>query len=264
MRVVSLVENTSKGEFKAKHGLSLYIEAVGHKMLFDLGPDDTLFENAQRAGIDLTSVDTVIISHGHYDHGGALDKFLDLNTKAEIYIQEQAFEKHYAKALFKKLNVGIEPSLKEHPQITLLKGDYRIDKGLLLFTVYGESILRSTANDTLYSAQGRDDFSHEQNLIVFGERTVLIMGCGHKGVATIMKAAEQHQPDICIGGFHLFNPMTKKTVSTQLLDELSEVLRQYDTHYYTCHCTGEKASEYLMGKLSNISYFSCGEELKIG
>lgn len=46
MKIISLVENTTKSELKAKHGLSLYIETKKHKILFDLGPDKTLFENA--------------------------------------------------------------------------------------------------------------------------------------------------------------------------------------------------------------------------
>ena len=71
MKIISLVENTTKSELKAKHGLSLYIETKKHKILFDLGPDKTLFENAVKRNIDISKVDTVIISHGHIDHGGA-------------------------------------------------------------------------------------------------------------------------------------------------------------------------------------------------
>ena len=51
MKIISLVENTTKSELKAKHGLSLYIETKKHKILFDLGPDKTLFENAVKRNI---------------------------------------------------------------------------------------------------------------------------------------------------------------------------------------------------------------------
>lgn len=83
MRITSLVENTTKSELKTKHGLSLYIETKLHKILFDLGSDSTLFENAMKRNIDISKVDTVIISHGHFDHGGALKKFLDINSLAK-------------------------------------------------------------------------------------------------------------------------------------------------------------------------------------
>lgn len=75
MIITSLVENTSHSEMKAKHGLSLYIETKRHKILFDLGPNRTLFDNAAKRNIDLSPIDTVIISHGHMDHGGALAQF---------------------------------------------------------------------------------------------------------------------------------------------------------------------------------------------
>ena len=75
MKITALVENTTNQGWRTVHGLSLYIETPGHKILFDVGPDDTLFANAERAGVDLAAVDTAIISHGHSDHGGALKKF---------------------------------------------------------------------------------------------------------------------------------------------------------------------------------------------
>ena len=60
MRITALVENQSNCDLKPTHGLSLYIETQKHKLLFDLGPDRTLFENARKKGIRLEDVDTVV------------------------------------------------------------------------------------------------------------------------------------------------------------------------------------------------------------
>ena len=87
MRITALVENRSDCGLIPVHGLSLYIETERHKLLFDLGPDDTLLKNAEKRGIDLGEVDTVVISHGHYDHGGALAAFLQVNQMAKVYVQ---------------------------------------------------------------------------------------------------------------------------------------------------------------------------------
>lgn len=75
MKITALVENVSTSDLKAKHGLSLYVETKKHNLLFDLGPDQTLFKNAKKRNIDLKKVDSVIISHGHVDHGGAMKNF---------------------------------------------------------------------------------------------------------------------------------------------------------------------------------------------
>ena len=117
--------------------------------------------------IDLSKVDTVIISHGHFDHGGALKKFLEVNSFAKIYVQKEAFEPHYSKTLFLKTPVGIDSKLKSNRQVILLDGNYKIDDELSLFTVSKTNKCYSSANDALYGENGKDNFRHEQNLIIF-------------------------------------------------------------------------------------------------
>lgn len=262
MRITALVENKSQGELKTKHGLSLYIETSKHKILFDLGPDKTLFENAKMRNIDLSQVDIVVLSHGHSDHGGALKEFLEINNKAKIYVQSKAFEKHYTKALLVKVDIGIDKNLADNKQVVLVDGDYKIDDELELFTVQNMSKCYSEANDVLYNEYGKDDFYHEQNLMIYDNTRVLIMGCGHAGVVNIMEKATAYKPEVCIGGYHLFNPFNKKTVPFEVLDEISKELNKYDIKFYTCHCTGETAFKYL-SEMVNMSYLSCGESIEV-
>lgn len=262
MKITALVENTSKDNLKKAHGLSLYIQTHLHRILFDLGPDDTLFENAKKLDIDLSAVDTVILSHGHMDHGGALAQFLKINHTAKVYVQKDAFAPHYGKLLFVKVPVGLDAALASHPQIVLLDGDTRLDEQLRVFTVQATSLCHSTANDVLCDAAGRDRFEHEQNLLITEDKTALIMGCGHCGVVNIMKRAEPYKPAACVGGYHLFNPISGRTVSKRLLDEIAGHLQAYSqTQFYTCHCTGKKAYQYLSGQMANLSYLSCGQSI---
>lgn len=263
MKITVLVENKANEGFKPKHGLSLYIETQNHKILFDLGPDETLFENSKLAGVDLSQVDTVIISHGHTDHGGALKQFLKINHMAKIYVQRNAFEKHYSKFLFLKVNVGLDAGVLNNKQIVLVDGNCRIDEELNLFTVTSAPKYYSTVNDALYTANGKDDFSHEQNLVIRGKKNVLIMGCGHSGVVNILEEAAKYHPEVCIGGYHLFNPLTKKVVSDSLLDQIAKEISLYDMKFYTCHCTGEYAFQYLSEHLSEMYYFSCGSAIEV-
>ena len=76
MRVTALAENTSGREgLVAEHGLSLFVETDARTVLFDTGQSPAFADNARRLGVDLAAVDTVVISHGHYDHGGGLAVF---------------------------------------------------------------------------------------------------------------------------------------------------------------------------------------------
>ena len=64
--------------------------------------------------------------------------------------------------------------------------------------------------------------------------------------------------------FHLFNPFTRKSVSKELLDDIVMELQKYkDTKFYTCHCTGKTAFDYLSHHMNNIYYISCGETVEI-
>ena len=87
MRIVTLVENTARRQdLTAEHGLSLYIETENHKILFDAGQSEAFAENAKKLGVDLTQTDLAVLSHGHYDHGGGLAKFLEANDHAPIFL----------------------------------------------------------------------------------------------------------------------------------------------------------------------------------
>jgi len=74
----------------------VYIETARHKLLFDLGKSAAFAENAANLGVEISSVDTVIISHGHYDHGGGLKQFLSMNSYARIFLHKYAFDSHFA------------------------------------------------------------------------------------------------------------------------------------------------------------------------
>lgn len=262
VKVTALVENRAYGSFRAEHGLCLHIQTQKHSVLFDVGPDDLLVKNSEMGGIDLSKVDVVVLSHGHMDHGGGLQEFLRVNKTARVYVQRKAFEQHYAKILFMKVDVGLDKTLKSHPQVVLLDGDAEIDEELRVFTVDTRGKQLPPANASLYTREGRDDFSHEQNLLIQGEKNLLVMGCGHAGVVNILQAAGC-TPAACIGGYHLFNPVLKKAVPEPLLEQIAEELSQYDTQYYTCHCTGEKAFQFLSRKVPNMRYLSCGETIDI-
>ena len=97
MTITSLVENTSTVGLPVEHGLSLYIRLnSGKRILFDMGQGSLFADNAERLGLSIEDIDTVILSHGHYDHGGGLKTFVSINHRAKVHIHRNAFEPHYS------------------------------------------------------------------------------------------------------------------------------------------------------------------------
>lgn len=109
------------------------------------------------------------------------------------------------------MNVGMDASLKHHPQVILTKNKTTIDEGLQLFSGVEVKELCSKSNKSLFAKRdGKiclDDFSHEQNLMITeGENKILIAGCSHAGIVNIKRTAESMiggKLTHVIGGFRI-------------------------------------------------------------
>ena len=88
MLIKTLVENTAiSKDFGSEHGLSLYIETKKHKILFDVGASELFLKNAKKLDVSIADVDFLVISHGHYDHGGGLKSFIPAIAQASNLIK---------------------------------------------------------------------------------------------------------------------------------------------------------------------------------
>ena len=130
MKITTLLENTSaRPELSAEHGLSLYIETAEHRILFDMGQTALFSHNASVLGIDLAAVDIAILSHGHYDHGGGLTRFLTLNRTAPIYVNRHAFEPHYNGT---EKYIGLDTALAHHRKLVFIDDTTVLADGITL------------------------------------------------------------------------------------------------------------------------------------
>ena len=87
---------------------------------------------------------------------------------------------------------------------------------------------------------------------------VLISGCSHKGILNIMSWLK---PDVLIGGFH-FMKVDPAGSEREVLDEAARVLLEYNSAYYTCHCTGLPQYEYLKQLMGNrLRYLAAGQQI---
>ena len=251
VRIQTLIEDTSGSntELVCEHGLSFYLETALHKVLFDLGVSGGFLKNARALRIDLTQVDTGILSHGHNDHGGGLREFLSVNNKAKVYVQESAFEGHYSVSRGTLHEIGLDPALHTHPQIVRVAGDMRIDEELFLFSSVSQRTFWPQTNANLMKQEGQglvpDDFRHEQYLAVAdGDKNILFSGCAHRGIVNIMErycTLFHRAPDVAVTGMHLTSPRTGKCEDYAVLERIAQRLAAYPTQFVTGHCTGEEA-----------------------
>ncbi len=251
MRIVNLMEDT-KGErgLLYEHGLSFYIETASHKVLADTGSGSAFIENAEKLGVDLTKVDTVIISHGHYDHAGGVLAFAKLNSNAKIYIHRNAVGDFYSMKTETPKYIGIDPRIAPLPQIVFVDDDTVIDNELSLFTgVTGKKLL-PRGNALLKEKHGeffiQDEFDHEMYLVVTQQSMkVLISGCAHKGIINILDRYSEIYggvPTHVISGFHTVNTEYRKE-DIELIKETAKLLVKTNTRFYSGHCTGDRPLE---------------------
>ena len=275
MRIINLVENElGNSGCEAAHGLSFYVETENHKLLFDSNPSDVVIRNAQKLGVDLPAVDTVILSHGHYDHSGGILPFVELNPRAKIYMQYNAGGEYYAfdgeEQGFRY--IGIDKKILSLPQVQLLKGDIKIDDELQVFTVDQRAYPLPSTNKRLRELCNgqyiQDEFHHEQNLLLTADgKKILFCGCAHNGILNVMETLERKfgsasLPDLVIGGFHLMKRTEFSEADTSEITEIANRLRAYKAHFATCHCTGLPVFNQMKEIMGDqLSYVHSGDTL---
>ena len=262
MKIIALVENSRRSSDEkdcsplaprpcftpsgTEHGLSFWIVTSGHRILFDTGASDLLLKNAAAAGIDLSLADTVILSHGHYDHGGGLPAFLSCISGARILLQRSALDSYYS------------------------LHDLTIDSELRIFSgipkkfpapEFGHPLRIKTASGLV-----PDDFRHEQCLIVSCQgKIALFSGCAHSGILNIMQRCREimnRDPDLVLSGFHLKKNAALTKDDTAEIRGIAKKLMEFDSVFYTCHCTGKREYEIMKETMKDrLHLIRAGEEL---
>lgn len=268
MKITSIVENTSAIGMPVEHGLSLYIQLTnGRNILFDMGQRRLFAENAEKLGLDIADIDTAIVSHGHYDHGGGLRTFLEINNKAKVYIHKDAFQPHYSLKEVGLKYIGMDMDLQDNSRLIECGSITRLDDNMTLFADVNGDCCCPQGNRLLFgpSETQNDTFSHEQNLIIEEKsNTILFAGCAHKGIINIMRKAEKvigKTPTHVFAGLHL----AKTPIDDAFISTLAHELMNYKhCKFYTMHCTGTEQYHQLKEIMGyQIEYLSCGESVEV-
>lgn len=263
MKLITLMENTAgRDDLIAEHGLSLYMEACGKKILFDAGQTGAFADNAENLGVDLTKVDLAILSHGHYDHSGGMLRFLEINKTAKLYVHRDAFAPHFNST---GAYIGPDPALLDTGRVIFNPGMLELGDGLMLTDYVHAPRYYPLDSAGLQMEENRqkmpEDFRHEQYLLIReGETCICISGCSHKGIANITKWAD---PDILVGGFHFMN-IDPVSPEKSRLDEAAQTLLESKAVFYTGHCTGLAPFDYLKNIMGDrLHYISTGTVIEL-
>ncbi len=263
MKITVLLENTALlPALQAEHGLSLLLETAEGKLLFDMGQTAAFAENAEKLGVDLAAVDWAVLSHGHYDHGGGIRRFLEVNDKAPLYLNRHAFEKHLSGT---ERDIGLDPALQGHPRLVMVGEELSLTGNMTLFScnTREKSHALDPAGLTMLERGSivPEDFRHEQYLLIRdGGRKILISGCSHKGILNIM---DWFRPDVLVGGFHFMN-LDPEGAGRAALDQAAAELLSHNAVYYTCHCTGLAQFDYLKKAMGDrLHYIAAGQQIEV-
>jgi len=247
----------------AAHGLSCLVTAhrgtVSHSVLFDTGPEEYSFErNTTRLGADLGIVESIVLSHGHWDHAGAMLLALGLirsrngGRKIPYYAHPGMF---HSRAV--KLPNGTIRRMEDIPSVEELTAfgaeviattePQALHDGM--FFVSGE-VPRVTPYERGYPGQVRlmadgenwepDELLMDERFLavnVAGKGLVVLSACSHAGVVNVLSHTCSSFPGVplhaVMGGLHLSGP--NEAIVPQTVDGL----RAFDLKTIAAgHCTG--------------------------
>jgi 7,8-dihydropterin-6-yl-methyl-4-(beta-D-ribofuranosyl)aminobenzene 5'-phosphate synthase len=258
MKIVTLIENLvyQQGLF-AEHGLSFYIKTENKKILFDTGQTGLFLQNAQKLGIAIEEIDSLVLSHGHYDHTGGLYPFLEKNSKAKVFAKKDIFTPKYHCHNSFIGTLRNETLLKDR----LIYVDAVVEIARNVFIV--PDIAISNPTDTHFNGMYRkaenelvpDEFEDELFLVLKqNEQINIVTACSHRGITNICTTANEHfklPAGVIIGGFH-----TKNCTEEQFL-HISNYLRQlHPQSIGVSHCTGVEKYARLTNDLDLIVFYN--------
>ncbi len=169
MKITIVYDNeVCKGNLRGDWGFSCLVEAYGKKILFDTGANGLiLLDNMKKLSIEPAQITEVFISHSHWDHTGGLADFLEVNP-VKVYIPWSYHLSHSSVEI-----IRVEESLE------------------ISRNIFSTGVLKN----------------EEQSLVIKTEKgLVVIVGCSHPGVRSILDAASQFgKPHAIIGGLHGFS-----------------------------------------------------------
>lgn len=253
LRVTTLSENTAAIDgFLGEWGLSILVESDDAKVLFDTGQSISATHNAKLLGVDLSQIDRIVLSHGHFDHTGGLKHVLgQIGREIEVIAHPDIWQAKYnARQGEEPRYIGIPSSRRDleglGANFQLTSEPVAISESIMtsgevpMVTDYEEIEPFLVVKDN--GDFKPDTFRDDQALIIKTPTgLVVILGCAHRGIINTLYHAQKisgvKNIDTVIGGCHLMN------ASEERIWQTIAALREIGVgRLGPCHCTGLAAS----------------------
>lgn len=272
MKITTLIDNKqSVKQLKCEHGLSFLLQTKDINILFDVGQSDKFIFNANKLGLDLRDVDYVVLSHGHYDHTGGLPSFLEMNTKAQVLMHNNAFKQRFSKSSVMVKENGIPWRThvdKFEDRIQLIDKDIELRNGISILSNVKAQERYKVVNERLVVKHNEDfmpdSFDDEMMLVARQNKEVLVMcGCAHTGIVNMLHTVKQRLGfntfNTVVGGLHL-NGCNNEQIGHVIKGLQPFTIKRWALN----HCTGELAFEFFSNTYpQQVDYCGSGKAIKI-
>ncbi|MCB2187122.1 MAG: MBL fold metallo-hydrolase [Deltaproteobacteria bacterium] len=254
-RLTVVVDNlASQGDLTPEHGLAIWVEHQGREYLLDTGAGAALLPNLAALHLDPARLTGVILSHGHFDHGGGLAALMEARDHAPLglWCHRGVFDRHLLQSGEELLPIGLPAGDEAAHRALGLEFHWVEGRGSL---AEGLTVLAPIPRLTDFEGPAPllmtqrsdgevlpDPFHDDLALVVEGQKlTAVVSGCAHAGMVNVILAAQDalgRPPDLFVGGTHL-GPAPQDQVDATL----AWLSGQPGIRVVAGHCTGERAGD---------------------
>lgn len=257
VRITVLVDETASEGLVAEHGLSLWIETCGRRILFDTG-EEALLRNASSFGIDPREADMIVLSHGHYDHTGGLAGVLDGSSRAVVHCHPGAVVPRYHRSERGVRSIGMPGAsmraLNGHSRnlVRWTSSPLEIAERIgITGSIPRLSVFEDTGGGFFLDEGCASADPIRDDMVLWidtGDGVAVISGCAHSGIVNALEYVAvltgRRPVRWVVGGFHLLHASHERIGATA-----DYLCRLAPEAVAPCHCTGAGATEALRRSL---------------
>jgi 7,8-dihydropterin-6-yl-methyl-4-(beta-D-ribofuranosyl)aminobenzene 5'-phosphate synthase len=252
-----LVDNQAPDSLLAEHGFSLWLQADGHTIILDAG-QEALLENATRLGLDLTQADSLVLSHGHYDHSGGISDLLAIAKGLVVYTHPAAFLPRYKVTSDASRSIRVAAAnlaaLNALPEerLRLVRQPLWLSERIgLSGEIPRTNPVETPGGPFFLDPDGRhaDAIDDDMALWIKTQKGLVVaVGCCHAGLINtlswIREITGEERVHAVVGGLHLLNAEEERLAWT-----IAQLKKMAVGNLVPCHCTGATACQWLAREL---------------